>query len=247
MIEIISDDAGEDLLWSIFGDDPHIDYQEIMSVTNRIMDFFHDKPFDDVAAFLGSFFRRLDALNGTRTAFEKFGFFCDNFDFLNLRTSVIVFGYDFYSKIIGGDYCCAGDCRSIASPLRKLFYEVVGALDVVALRNFRKSIGDFDFYSDDIFIRIFSGGYSGKGGGVTFREEGGLMTLIGSGSVLEEVVFNDLGRIRVGDFLRHVRLGIFWVYRMHGRPGGRVQIDAMFKERHASLLLVEGAGLVKRV
>ena len=40
MIEIISDDAGEDLLWSIFGDDPHIDYQEIMSVTNRIMDFF---------------------------------------------------------------------------------------------------------------------------------------------------------------------------------------------------------------
>ena len=67
MIEIISDDAGEDLLWSIFGDDPHIDYQEIMSVTNRIMDFFHDKPFDDVAAFLGSmpFCVELDNLKDT--------------------------------------------------------------------------------------------------------------------------------------------------------------------------------------
>lgn len=238
----------EELLWEVFDGNPRPDYENVMGVAARVLDFFTNRPISDVRFVFANFVSRLNDLNSASLAQASAQICCDNFDFLNLRVAIIVGGPYFYSKVMEGDYSGLDDCRTIASPLRKLYYEVIGALNVIVIGGCRKSIADLDFYSDDVFQKIFRRKSVGKFESAPTLGEGVFdIGLIDSGELLDEFEFKDLGLIRVGDFLRHVKLGIFWIYRIRSNEGGGVRIDAMLKERHTSLLLVEGAGLVTRI
>jgi hypothetical protein len=242
-------DSAEDLIWDIFDANVKMDFECVMSVANRVLSHLSSSSVSDVEPLLCVFLSRLSDLNSQNFALhvKKSRMCSDEFDYLNLRVAIIVFGRHFYSKVIGGDYSDLSMCLSIASPMRKLFYEVIGALNVIVIGHRKISIGELGCYSDDVFLRIFRGNDAVKFNFEVTANRGPVgLHLLNDGEVMSEVNFKDLGLIRMGSFLRHVKLGIFWIYRMHNSPGGGVQIDAMFKERHTSLLLVEGAGLVTR-
>lgn len=243
-------DGAKDLIWNIFDGDAKVDFECVMSVANRVLGHLSRSPVSDIENIFHVFLSRVNDLDCQNFALHvKISRMCsDEFDFLNLRIAIIIFGRHFYSKVLEGDYSDLRKCLSIANPMRKLFYEVVGAFNVVIIGHRRMSIGELDCYSDDDFMSIFRSNSIVKFDleAVVERELVDLQ-LINDGKVLGEVNLKDFGLIRVGSFLRHVKLGIFWIYRMHNSPGGGVQIDAMLKERHTSLLVDDGGGLVTRV
>jgi hypothetical protein len=235
-------------IWDVF--DGGGKYSKIMSAAKRVAATLSDSSGDVQDFVFMDFVSKVNDLNVPELVdFCKNSNLCgEAFDFLNLRTSIVIKGPDFYGRVAGGDYSRLKECGSLMQMLRQIYYEVVGGFFVLYFERTNKGIETLKAYSDDVFVRLFDvsgfGGWVGEGSFNKLPPH--VKEAMEPYGGLTEVVLPDLGVVHVGEFLRHTHLGIFWVYRLFSYPNGEIRADAMFKDSKRLLFLGGGAGLLTR-
>jgi len=236
------------LIWEVFNGKNISEFDDYVSVTKQILDFSSQVDEQGVIRLFNDFEFLVNSLNIEELAiFAKESGFCkDGFDFLNMKVSIVLYGYDFFLRVKAGDYCGLEMCRAFSVPMRKIFYEVIGGFDAWCINHNKEGVAYLCDYSDEKFMNFFRPSICI---GEAFKENWKCAAsdedLTESSIPLSEVDFLDIGNICQGDFLIHKKLGIFWVYRIYRNPLGKINLDAMFKEQHRAMLLMEGSDLIR--
>ncbi len=239
------------MIWDIFNGSGSQKFDDYMSVAKEILAFSSKREDECVINIFNDFDVLLNIMSTKELAdFGRSKYFCkDYFDFLNFRTAIILKGRDFFFKILSGDYSGLEGCRFMVAPMRKIFYEVIGGLDIWCLNSGKDGLRFLDDYSDEKFIRFFKPfaidvlALQNKDNSSVNCDE----SIVHEGSTLSDIFLPSLGHIKTGDFLEHKKLGVFWIYRIYKNVPGQIHLDAMCKEQHRSLLLIEGSGLIGRL
>ena len=102
----------------------------------------------------------------------------------------------------------------------------------------RDLIADSDFYSDDLFVKSIMNPVLG----FEKYDDGFQYSVALGGEVLQEVCIDGLGVISRGDFIRHEKFGIGWLYVMAKNSIDRVKALVLFKDLMRNVLISDVAG-----
>lgn len=163
----------------------------------------------------------------------------DSMEFYNLRSAIIVGGRDVCNRILLGQYELAVKFLDFKRPIIRFGDAMRSSmLYSYVAKTGRDLIADYDFYSDDLFVKSIMNPVLGF---KKYDDDGFQYSVALGGEVLQEACIDGLGIICRGDFIRHEKFGIGWLYVIAKNSFGRVKALVLFKDLMRNVLISDVA------
>lgn len=148
----------------------------------------------------------------------------DAYDFYNLRAALVIGGGGVITQVLDGKYAAMHASARWASPVRNLQHIVSSSLVAKHfMQTERILLDDVKTYDDNAFVRLLHCDvFKGSGPGAKAEQ---WATMFGDPSI-EGLALENLGVIQHGLFLKHIKLGVCWVYRVLERN----RMEVVFKD-----------------
>ncbi|RRD55678.1 hypothetical protein EII20_14110 [Comamonadaceae bacterium OH2545_COT-014] len=158
----------------------------------------------------------------------------DCMDFYNFRAYVIMRGRDVFNRILSGCGEIDEGVKFIVSSVNRLEDDFRSSMIYAyLLKTGRSLIMDSCFYDDKLFVSVLMNDFFvNKNMGGT-----GMLSDVLGGSVVHEAAVDGIGLVRQGDFIRHKKFGIAWLYMIVKDPLCNFKALAVFKDSMRDVLL----------